>query len=262
MNLKGQETEKLHPKYNHFKGKIVYDEKNDRYVTSGIIKKINMSTINISELPIGISNDKYYDILDTLVDKKIIKDYTKNDTDVKVDITVNISREALKQIEDDDNMVQVFKLESFISMSNMHLFNRNGQIQKYANIDEIIKDFSEIRLEYYQKRKDYILSQLERDRKILFNKMKFINYILKDELILKNKKRAEIEERMIELGIVKMDDSFNYLLNMSLLSLSNEKLNELKEVYNQKKVEIETLTNTTIKQLWLKDLNDLYKKIK
>ena len=262
QKLKNEKTDTLHPKYNGFKGKITFDESKNRYVTSGIIKKSNMSTLHISELPIGMWNDNYYDILDELIDKKVIKDYTKNDTDVKVDITVNISREALKKIEDDDNMIQVFKLESFISMSNMHLFNRTGQIQKYANIDEIISDFSEIRLEYYQKRKDYILSQLERDRKILFNKMKFINYILKDELVLKNKKRAEIEEKMIELGIVKMDDSFNYLLNMSLLSLSNEKLNELKEIYNQKKTEIETLTNTTIKQLWLKDLNDLYKKLK
>jgi len=262
LNLKGQATEQLHPKYNHFKGKITYDEKNDRYVTTGIIKKINMSTLNISELPIGISNDKYYEILDGLIDKKIIKDYTKNDTDVKVDITVSITREMLKEIEDKDSMIQTFKLESFISMSNIHLFNRNSQIKKYGSIDEIIQEFSEIRLEYYQKRKDYILSQLERDRKILLNRMKFINNILKGELELKNKKRTEIEEKMIELSLEKVDDSFSYLLNMSLLSLSNEKLLELKETYNQKKIEIDELTKTTIKQLWLKDLNELYKKIK
>jgi DNA topoisomerase-2 len=107
-----------------------------------------------------------------------------------------------------------------------------------------------------------VLGQLERDRKILFNKMKFINEILKGTIIIQNKKRNEIEEKMIELEIAKMDDSFNYLLNMSLLSLSNEKLTELKKIYTDKKVEIETLEKTTVKQLWLKDLNDLYKKLK
>ncbi len=262
LKLKGKETEIIHPRYNGFKGKIKYDEKNDRYVTSGIIKKINMSTLNISELPIGMWNDKYYDILDELSDKKIIKDYTKNDTDVKVDITVNLSREMLKQIEDDNNILDVFKLETYISMSNMHLFNRDGKIQKYSNIDEIMNEFIDIRLYFYQKRKNYILEQLERDRKILFNKMKFINEILKGTLIIQNKKRVEIEEKMIELGIVKMDDSYSYLLNMSLLSLSNEKLAELKKTYNDKKIEIDLLTKTTIKQLWLSDLNDLYKKLK
>jgi len=262
LKLKGKETENIHPKYNHFKGKIDFDAKNNRYITTGVIKKINMSTLNISELPIGVWNDKYYDILEELIDNKVIKDYTKNDTDLKVDITISVSREVLKQLEEDDNMIQVFKLESYVSMSNMHLFNKFGQIKKYENIDQIIDDFSEIRLEYYQKRKDYILEQLERDRKIIFNKMKFINEILKGTLVIQNKKRADIEEKMIELAISKVDDSFNYLLNMSLLSLSNEKLKELKETYNNKKIEIETLTNTSIKQLWLKDLNELYKKMK
>ena len=143
----------------------------------------------------------------------------------------------------------------------MHLFNKDGQIHRYENIDEIINEFVEVRLEYYQKRKDYILSQLERDRKILLNKMKFINEILKGSIELKNKKRDEIELKMVELEISKMDDSFNYLLNMSLLSLTTEKLAELKKIYADKKSEIEELTKTSIKQLWLKDLNELYKKL-
>lgn len=262
LRLKGKPTDTLKPKYKGFKGTISYDDKNDRYVTRGKIQKINLSTLNISELPIGMWNDKYYDILDNLVDNKIIKDYTKNDTDVKVDITINISRESLKKIEDDNNLIDVFKLETYLSMSNIHLFNKNHQIQKYSCIDEIVEEFTEVRLDFYQKRKDYVLKQLERDRKILFNKMKFINEILKGTIIIQNKKRNEIEEKMIELEIAKMDDSFNYLLNMSLLSLTNEKLTELKKIYTDKKVEIETLEKTTVKQLWLKDLNDLYKKLK
>lgn len=262
LKLKGKKTKKLQPKYKGFKGKIYYNEKNERYITQGKIQKINMSTLNISELPIGVWNDKYYDYLDKLVDNKIIKDYTKNDTDEKVDITISISRDGLKNIEKENNLIDVFKLESYESMSNIHLFDRNGQIKKYESVDEIIEDFIDIRLEYYQKRKDYILSQLENDRKILVNKMKFINAILKGVLIVNNKKRKIIEEKMIEIGISKMDGSFNYLLNMSLISLTNEKLTELKKIYKDKKIEIDELTKTSIKQLWLKDLNNLYKKIK
>jgi len=261
LKIKDKPTENLHPKYKGFKGKIIFDSDNNRYITRGIIKKVNMSTLNISELPIGMWNDKYYEILDKLVDDKVIKDYTKNDTDVKVDITINIAREILKQIEDENRLDIVFKMETYVSMSNMHLFNKDGQIHRYENIDEIINEFVEVRLEYYQKRKDYILSQLERDRKILLNKMKFINEILKGSIELKNKKRDEIELKMVELEISKMDDSFNYLLNMSLLSLTTEKLAELKKIYADKKSEIEELTKTSIKQLWLKDLNELYKKL-
>ena len=262
LKIKDKDVEPLHPKYKGFKGKIIFDPDNNRYITRGIIKKVNMSTLNICELPIGMWNDKYYEILDKLVDDKIIKDYSKNDTDTKVDITINIARENLKEIDDENKLIETFKLETYISISNMHLFNKKGQIHRYENVDEIINEFIEVRLEYYQKRKDYILSQLERDRKILFNKMKFINEILKGTIELKNKKRDEIEAKMEKLEISKLDDSYSYLLNMSLISLTTEKLSELKKLYSDKKEEIEILTKTTIKQLWLKDLNDLYKKLK
>ncbi|NPV12984.1 MAG: hypothetical protein HPY57_14555 [Ignavibacteria bacterium] len=261
LKIKDKETEQLYPKYKGFKGKIIFDADNNRYITRGIINKINMSTLNISELPIGMWNDKYYEILDKLIEDKVIKDYTKNDTDIKVDITINIARETLKKIEDDNSLMDVFKLETYINLSNMHLFNKDGQIHKYESIDEIINEFIEVRLEYYQKRKDYILSQLEKDRKILFNKMKFINEILKGTIELNNKKKDEIEKKMEELEISKIDNSYSYLLNMSLISLTTEKLSELKKIYTEKKEEIETLTKTSIKQLWLKDLNDLYNKL-
>lgn len=259
LKIKDKNPEPLVPKYMGFNGEIIFDPENNRYITRGIIKKVNMSTLNITELPIGMWNDKYYEILDKMVEDKIIKDYSKNDTDTKVDITINISREMLKEIE--NKLIDVFKLETYISLSNMHLFNRYGQIRKYESIENIIEEFIEVRLEYYNKRKEYMLSKLENEKNILYNKMKFINEILKGNLELKNKKKEEIELKMEELGISKIDNSYSYLLNMSLISLSYEKLIELKKLYTDKKTEIEELKKTSIKQMWLKDLNELYKKL-
>ena len=260
--IKNQKVPQLHPYYKNFCGEIIFDSEKNRYITKGIIHKVNMSSLKITELPIGMWNDKYYDILDDLIDSKVIKDYKKNDTDTKVDISISIDREILKELEDKNSLISTFKLETYISMNNMHLFNKDSKIQKYDSVDQIINDFYDVRLDFYQKRKDYKLQKLENERIILFNKMKFINEILKGNLVIQNKKRAEIEEKIEELKIVKIEDSYNYLLNMSLLSLSNEKLLELKKIYNDKKNEIETLTKTDIKDIWLSDLNDLFKKLK
>lgn len=260
--IKNQKVPQLHPYYKNFCGEIIYDSEKNRYITKGVIHKVNMSSLKITELPIGMWNDKYYDILDDLIDLKVIKDYKKNDTDTKVDIIISIDREILKELEDKNSLISTFKLETYISMNNMHLFNKDSKIQKYDSVDQIINDFYDVRLDFYQKRKDYKLQKLENERIMLFNKMKFINEILKGNLVIQNKKRTEIEEKIEALKIVKIEDSFNYLLNMSLLSLSNEKLLELKKIYNDKKIEIETLTKTDIKDIWLSDLNDLFKKLK
>ena len=49
---------------------------------------------------------------------------------------------------------------------------------------------------------------------------------------------------------------------MSLVSLTKEKLIELKKNYNDKKEEISILEKTSIKQIWLKELNQLFKSLK
>ena len=48
-----------------------------------------------------------------------------------------------------------FKLTSKISLKNMHLYNSKGIITKYNNPLDIIKEFSEVRLDAYKKRKEY-----------------------------------------------------------------------------------------------------------
>ena len=89
--------------------------------------------------------------------------------------------------------------------------------------------------------------------------MKFIKYILEDKLDFKNKKRVTIEKSMIELGLKKIDDNLDYLLNMNFLSLSNEKLRDLKNTYENKKSEIDVIQNISINKMWLTDLQNVKK---
>lgn len=259
MKLKDKKLPELKPYYNDFIGKLFFDEEKDRYVTQGVITKKSATELNISELPIGMWNDKYYTILDNLEDEKIIKSYTKNDTDKKVDININIERSDMKNIE--NNLISIFKLETYFSQNNMFLFDKDGKIKHYKNVYDIINDFYDVRIDFYQKRKDYQINKLEYEKKILINKMKFINEILNKNLEIQNKKRVDIEKNIENLKIIKIDDSYNYLLNMSLLSLTNEKLKELKNIYDNKKSEIDILKTTSIEQMWLKELNILFKKI-
>lgn len=252
----------LAPYYKGFTGKIIFDESKNRYVTQGIIKKVNMSTLRITELPIGMWNNKYYDILDELIEQKIIKDYTKNDTNVLVDITVNIARETLTKMEEEANFHKVFKLESYLSMGNLMLWDTTGKIKRYDTISEIIDEFYEERLKYYQLRKDYMINKLEYERKVFLNKMKFINAILKGNIKINNVKRTDLEINMEEQGIERIEDSYNYLVNMSLLSLTNEKLLELKTSYDKKKEEIQTIIDITLAQMWISDLKILVPFIK
>lgn len=247
----------LHPKYNNFKGTIEWDDKNNRYTTRGVIEKINSTQINISELPIGVWNDKYYDFLDKLVEDKKIKDYIKNCTDSDINISIYVNRIDMKNIMEDP--YKFFNLESYIHTNNMYAFDENYILRKFDTPYDLIDYFFEIRIKYYDKRKNYIINKLENEKNILFNKIKFINNVISEKIKIYRQPKNKIEKQLDEFKFMKIDDSFNYLLNLPIYSLTKEKMIELKELYNSKKLELDEIKNTDIDKLWLNDLKNLKK---
>ena len=61
---------------------------------------------------------------------------------------------------------------------------------------------------------------------------------------------------------MRVNGTFAYLLNMSIVSLTKEKLIELKEEFDNSKEKIKILQNTTPEDIWLEELNELKKKLK
>jgi len=70
--------------------------------------------------------------------------------------------------------MNLFKLVSSISVKNMVGFTSTKRLFCYPSPIQILNEFYGIRLEYYQKRKDYLMSKLERDMAVLTNKERFI----------------------------------------------------------------------------------------
>ncbi len=255
--INNKKNKKLVPYYKNFKGKIYYDDKNDRFVTQGVFEKINSTAINIKELPIGMWNDKYYDFLDNLIDNKLIKDYIKNSTDVDVNIDIDISRENMSLLLNNDDVYKKLNLETYLNISNMYLVNENYKIIKFDSPEEIIDYYYKIRLDYYNKRKEYIINKIEEEITVLINKMKFIKNIITDRIKVYKQSKLNIERQLIDLKFKLIDESYDYLLNMPIYSLTKEKIIDLKSSYDSKKVELENIKKSTLENLWLDDLKEL-----
>jgi DNA topoisomerase-2 len=108
----------------------------------------------------------------------------------------------------------------------------------------------------YQKRKDNKLENLEYYLKLISFKVKFILMIINKKLEINNKKKSEIEEKLIELKFIKIEDSYNYLLSMPIYNLTQEKIEELKKQEKEKQTEYDTLVKMKPHDLWLIDLDD------
>jgi DNA topoisomerase-2 len=103
---------------------------------------------------------------------------------------------------------------------------------------------------------------MNRDLKILSNRGKFIKAILDEKLKVNNVPKIEIIKGIEEMGLEKIDDSFDYLLRMPIYSLTKEVFDKLKADFLEKKAEIQKMEQTDPKDMYVNDLNELKKKFK
>ena len=195
------EISDITPYYLGFKGSIIKAEKNS-YISKGVYRWIDDSTVEITELPIGTWTEDYKEFLENMITnginnlKYIENHYTSKN--VKFILHFNTSVKATME----GNFDTLFKLQSSknLSINNIHLFNKDGAIQKYESAIEIIKEWSETRILKYFERKNYQIKNLEKEAKVLSNKMRFILDVIAGNIKIMNKKLKEITARLIELN--------------------------------------------------------------
>jgi len=261
------------PFYNGFKGTM--DKINDnKFIVKGKYEILNTDVLRVTELPIGYWTEDFKELLEKLldIDKKkeiaYINDYDDLSRDTTVDFTIYFQKGKLNELlnkTDENNLNGVdklFKLYSYLSSNNMHLFNSKDKLHKYNNIKEIINEYVETRLEIYEKRKAYQLSALNKELVLLTNKAKFINAILNDILDLRKKGKQEIIEILtkMEFDLLEEDKDYKYLTKMPMDSLTNENVEKINKEVGDKKGEINKLEALTVIDIWKQELSILSEK--
>lgn len=236
----------LNPYYKNFKGKIKpYDEEKLKFTTYGKIKRIDENTVKVTELPIGVWTDKFKDHCYSLMEKGLITQLINESTTDEVNFT-------LKNIEN----TTLLKLTSTLHTTNMVLFNHENIITKYKNINDILQEYFKTRLHFYKLRKDHMITKLKDNINLNKNKLKFILKIVSDEKFLKQDDQTIINA-LNEENFLKVDNTFNYLLNIPVRGCTLNAVNSLKGTLDHLKQELVDLKKLTINEMWLKELEEV-----
>jgi len=267
------------PYYQGFKGTIEYLKSEKKYLIKGIYEKIGDNKIKVTELPIGQWTEDYKIYLENLMDNKkkdktYIRDYTDLSTDVCIDFTIEFYPGCLNELmnattEISGNTVTISGLEKLLklytthSTSNMHLFDAKEHLRKFETPSEIIEEYYDIRLAFYDKRKKHQIDTLEKELIIISNKAKFINDNLNGTIDLRRKKKDEINKILVEKNYHSLSDgkesNYNYLIKMPMDSVSEEAVDKLMKEKKNHDYELECIKQTTIEKMWLDELAELKK---
>ena len=258
--LSGKDPGSVKPSLNGFTGDYIQDAENHkRWIIRGKFVRANTTTVKISELPPSMTYEKYEDILDKLVDDKVIVSYDDNCKD-NIDYIIKFTRSDLDKL-DDEKLIKLLKLEES-STEIFSTLDEGGKLMIFESTEDIINYFVNFRLEYYHKRKAYLLERMNRQLKILSNRGRFIKAIIDGKLKVNNVSKSVIIEGIEAINLEKIDDSYDYLLRMPIYSLTKEVYEKLKADFLEKKAEIQKMEQTDPKDMYVNDLNELKKKFK
>jgi len=262
------EIDEYSPWYLGFKGEIVKSEKGS-YVSKGIYQWIDETTMEITELPIGIWTEDYKEHLESMITSgsNYLKSFENHYTSKNVKFVLTFNGDVVKKLG--SKFETEFKLVSSKNMSvnNMHLYSSIGAIKKYDNTSFIIKEWAVMRINKYNERKQYQIKMLEKDHNLLSSKIRFIIDVIEGRIMIMNKKLTEITERLVELKYSKIsaksddaeegDNGYNYLLRMPISQLTYERKIILEKEVEEMSKKLNDLRNTSIEKIWRGELEDL-----
>jgi DNA topoisomerase-2 len=274
--LVGQSTDEIDfvPFYEGFKGSISKISE-QKYLIKGCYEKLGEDKVRITELPVGSWTMPYTTFLETLMDgstdkagKKIaptIKDFTSVSTEVTVDFTVVFPKGKLSELEasSDANgcngLEKLLKLFTTVSTTNMHMFNSECKLHKYATVEEIIDDFYGVRMDLYKKRKAHLVEAMEKKLVKLSNRARYIQETLKGTVDLRCKKADQVTELLTGMNFAQLDGDFKYLIKMPMDSVTEENVANIMKEKTDTEAELAALKAKTLEKMWLDELDELEK---
>jgi DNA topoisomerase-2 len=262
------------PYYEGFNGNVTKIA-DDKFLIKGKYETVGIDKIRVTELPVGYWTEDFKELLEHWCnpgedkDKNkipaIIKDYDDMSKDTNVDFTITFMKGKLEELEKANGehgcngLEKLLKLYTTNTTTNMHLFDANDTLKKFEKVSDIIDSYYDVRLKFYQTRKEYMIDTLEKELVLLSNKAKYIRENLEGTIDLRKKKKEQVLEMLQTkcYDIINDDVNYHYLIKMPMDSVTEENVERLLKEHGDKETELETIKSTSINNMWLSELDVL-----
>lgn len=223
-----------------------------------------MTSYTITEIPVETSYQKYIEFLNKLEDDGVIQDYDDrcNPRNNDMHFEIKTSRDFTRKHEDLESLYKVFRLVQTLP-EQYNCIDEDNRVREFKSVKEILDAFIDIRLKYYQKRKDFILETFKSEIERLVSKYVFCKGIIDKTIKVANVKKKLVEEQLEKTkNVIKVDGSFDYLLRIPIFQITNEEIEGLKQKIKDLKAQFSDAKGKTVNDMWLEDLKELQKKLR
>lgn len=252
--LSGTITKRLPVTFPEFNGAVTYDIENKRFIVNGTFERNSKTVLTITEVPYGYDRESYVKVLNKLEDDNDIVSYEDkcDKQGFKFEIKLKL---ASANAWTDERIIRKFKLTKPLS-ENLTVIDQHGKLREYDDERDLIKDFCEFRMSVLQKRIELRLIEAAEEIRWLKIKMEFIQAILNDKIIFKDRKKKDVGNQILENTSATNDD-IDRLLRINIMSLTNEMVRDLSKDIVKAEKDVRYWTATTPKKQFMLDLEEI-----
>jgi DNA topoisomerase-2 len=194
------------------------------------------------------------------MEKGVITSYDDNSSET-IEYVLKFRRSILKDLIAKNKLERVLRLNTQ-ETENLTTIDENGELKIFNKAEEIVKHFVEVRLGWYQTRKDYLIDKTEKQLSLVTNKARFINDIIKGKLKINNVPKDKIITYLETNSYDTVHGSYDYLLSMAIHSLTKERYEKLLLEKEGCIIALKMLQKIDPKEMYLTDLKKLKAAIK
>ncbi len=245
----------IQPRFPSFSG-CINQLSHDKWSTHGKYEIVKKNIVRVTELPFCYDRESYFSVLEELVNKDKIQDFSDCCNDTGFSFLITFSHENFQEASKDfEKYLKLVKIHS----ENYTTLDENGNLMIFQNVGEIIKYFCDFRVVKIKEKVEYDVNILNRDKLFLEIKKDFIERVLSNEINLK-KNRLEIYEQLL-LITMGDEETSKKLLRTPFHEFCEENVNEISLEIVAKQEKITELLKIDEKELFLKKLLDLKKQL-
>lgn len=213
----------------------------------------------VTDLPADISYEDFEKLLYKYKEEDYIKDWKNKSVDGGVNYEITFPKKQLaiemKRDRSGKRLANKFKLIKQVPEDLLWLLDENHKLKYFQNKNEVVEYFVNYRMTIYTERKKKLVKILEQRYKENSDLVKFIELVCKGKLKIRNRSKADIKIDMDEFKLPMA------LISTPMSKCTIEERDELLKQNEEIKKELEYIRNTSEKQMYINDLNELKKEL-
>jgi len=244
-------TANLTPHWEGMKCVVNKGESKVQWEITGSFTRKTKHRITIDALPVGYTLKQYQDVLEKLVEDKVIKDYDDLSDNDQFEFEIQVDR-AFGERTDEWIMTKL-KLIKKVS-ENFTCIDENNKIVIFKSLNELLEAWYVKRIEYNDLRKQHLLSSMQEEMDYTNARAKFIQGVVDGAIELRNTKEADIVVQAEAYDAI-LQGRVKGFLALPMRSLTTEEITKLTAKAKELKSQIAAYKKHTFEEILVKDLD-------